>query len=294
MITPQEVGQRIKDLLNGWDDFDAEMRRCSLIQMRNLRPSDRTLRIDADSLLYYVAYAPSYKPTDAIEGGSFIGEDVTKVRFKDYKQHFNDLVQDIVTECELASFRNELPRFKDFELVFTPSTNFRYEIFPEYKKNRANKPQSNALKRLKRWAKKGSLSNIMRVIVPENVEADDYVYSYAMKGDPVASGDKDVVNSVPAAFYYHSNHRKVVNNTPEERARWILLQTLAGDPSDDIPGLKGVALKTAEKLLPDGGTMDDVIKIYESKGYTKEDAILTRRLVGLDQYKRGKVRLFKC
>ena len=286
MITPQEVGQRIKDLLNGWDEFDADMKRVSLIQMRNLRPSDRTLRIDADSLLYYVAYAPSYKPTDAIDGGSFIGEDVTKVRFKDYKQHFNDLVQDIVTECELASFRNELPRFKDFELVFTPSTNFRYEIFPEYKKNRANKPQSNILKRLKKWAKK-------RGVVPENVEADDYVYSYAMKGDPVASGDKDVVNSVPAAYYYHSNHRRVVTNTPEERARWILLQTLAGDPSDDIPGLKGVALKTAEKLLPDGGTMDDVIKIYESKGYTKEDAILTRRLVGLDQYKRGKVRLFK-
>ena len=286
MVTPQEMGKRIKDLLNGWDDFDAEMRRCSLIQMRNLRPSDRTLRIDADSLLYYVAYAPSYKPTDAIEGGSFIGEDVTKVRFKDYKQHFNNLVEDIVTECELASFRNELPRFKDFELIFTPSTNFRYEIFPEYKKNRANKPQSNILKRLKRWAKK-------RGVVPKNVEADDYVYSYAMKGDPVASGDKDVVNSVPAAYYYHSNHRKVVTNTPEERARWILLQTLAGDPSDDIPGLKGVALKTAEKLLPDGGTMDDVIKIYESKGYTKDDAILTRRLVGLDQYKRGKVRLFK-
>lgn len=293
MITPQEIGKRIKDLLEGWDAVDEEMRRVSLIQMRNLRPSERTLRIDADSLLYYVAYAPSYKPAEAIEGGSFIG-DIDKVHFKDYKQHFNNLVQDIVTECELASFRNELPRFKDFELVFTPSTNFRYEIFPEYKKNRVNKPQSNILKRLKRWAKVGSLSKVMRVIVPDNVEADDYVYYHAMKGDPVASGDKDVVNSVPAAYYYHSNHRRVVTNTPNERARWILLQTLAGDPSDDIPGLKGVALKTADKLLPDGGTMDDVIKIYESKGYTKDDAILTRRLVGLDQLNRiGKVRLFQ-
>ena len=42
------------------------------------------------------------------------------------------------------------------------------------------------------------------------------------------------------------------------------------------------------------------IKIYEGKGYTKEDAILTRRLVGLDQFRiskrngLGKVRLFKC
>ena len=63
---------------------------------------------------------------------------------------------------------------------------------------------------------------------------------------------------------------------------------------DDIPGLKGVALKTAEKLLPEGATMGDVISIYESKGYTKEDAILTRRLVGLDQLdRRRRVKLYE-
>lgn len=60
------------------------------------------------------------------------------------------------------------------------------------------------------------------------------------------------------------------------------MQTLAGDSSDDIPGIKGVGMKN--KLLPEGGTFADVIQIYIDKGYTKEDAILTRRLVGLDQY----------
>lgn len=307
MITPQEVGQRIKDLLAGWDGFDEEMRRVSLIQMRNLRPSDKILRIDADSLLYYTAYAANFKDGEAIEGGTFVGSK-QRVTFKDYKQHLDDLVADIVLACELASFRNELPRFNDYELVFTPSTNFRYDIFPDYKKSRANKPQSNTLKRLKKYAKKHL------GIVPEGIEADDYVYYWASKGHPVASGDKDVVYSVPAAYYYHTHHQKVVQNTKEEATRFMLLQSLMGDSSDDIPGLIGLGKKTAEKLLGDALTFDRVIEIYENKNtelkskadntrvrkifenktYTKEDAILTRRLVGLDQWhpRRG-VRLWQ-
>jgi len=251
---------------------------------------DKTLRIDADGLLYYAAYSPAFKPGESIEEGSFKGN-VERTTLKDVKNTFNMIVSDVVEQCELESFRGNLPRFTDFELVFTPSRNFRYDIFPDYKKSRLNKPQTTTLKRLKKWAKKNNT-------VVENFEADDIVYYYAMKGDPVASGDKDVVNGVPAAYFYHAKHKKVIVNTPEEINRWVLLQSLAGDSSDDIPGIKGVALKTAEKLLPEGGTFDDVIKIYESKGYTKEDAILTRRLVGLDQCRYSKrsdlwkVRLF--
>ncbi len=285
MITPQEVGERIKALLDGWDAADQEMRRVSLIQMRTLRPSDKILRIDADSLLYYTAMAAAFKDGKPIEGGSFVGTK-QRVSFKQYKQHLADLVADVVLACELASFRNELPRFTDYELVFTPSTNFRYDIFPEYKKSRVNLVQSNILKRLKKYAKKNL------GIVPEGIEADDYVYFWAMKGHPVASGDKDVVYSVPACYFYHSYHQKVIQNTKAEADRFVLMQTLAGDSSDDIPGIKGVGMKN--KLLPEGGTFADVIQIYIDKGYTKEDAILTRRLVGLDQWhpRRG-VKLWK-
>lgn len=275
MIDPQDAGERIKALLDGWDAADEDMKRVSLIQMRQLHPGDKILRIDADSLLYYTAYAAAFKDGKPIEGGSFVGSKV-RIPFKQYKQHLHDLIADTVLACELASFRNELPRFNDYELVFTPSTNFRYDIFPEYKKSRLNKPQNNMLKRIKKYAKKNLGT------VPEGIEADDYVYYWAMKGHPVASGDKDVVYSVPAAYYYHAYHQKVVRNTKAEADRFVLMQSLAGDPSDDIPGIKGVGMKN--KLLPEGGTFADVIQIYLDKGYTKEDAILTRRLVGLDQW----------
>lgn len=308
----------MRELLKHWDDADEDIRRAYLIQMRTLSPSDKILRIDADSLLYYTAYAASFKDGESIEGGTFVGAN-QRVTFKDYKQHFAELVDDIVLACEIASFRKELPRFKDYELVFTPSTNFRYDIFPEYKKSRVDKSQSNTLKRLKKYAKKHL------GITSEGIEADDYVYYWAQQGHPVASGDKDVVYSVPAAYYYHSHHQKVVQNTKEESTRFTLMQTLAGDSSDDIPGIKGVGMQN--KLLAEGGTFDDVVEIYKNhiicvkcrdtpKGrattydkikdlefegdltgtcpkcksrrvfyqYTTMDAILTRRLVGLDQW----------
>ena len=247
---------------------------------------DKTLRIDADGLLYYAAYSPVFKPFEAIEGGSFKG-DVISTRFKNIKEAFENIVANVVFECEVESFKGNLPRFNDYELIFTPSTNFRYDIFPDYKKNRKDLVQSTNLKRLKKWVKRNNT-------VAPGIEADDLVYYYAMKGDPVASGDKDVVYSVPVAYFYHAKHKEVVRNTPEEINKFVLLQSLAGDASDGIPGIKGVGMKT--KLLDEfeNPTFDDVVKIYESKGYTKDDAILTRRLVGLDQVDDNmKVRLFQ-
>lgn len=284
MLHPKEIRDRVNKLLEVFDESNEDEQKAYRIQMRTLLPSERTLRIDADGLLYYAAYSPAFKPSEAIEGGSFVGTKI-KTTLKDVKLIFEIMVNDIVNDCEMESFKGNLPRFNDFELIFTPSTNFRYEIFPDYKKSRLNKPQSVMLKRLKKWAKKNNT-------VAPGIEADDLVYYHAMKGDPVASGDKDVVNGVPAAYFYHSKHKEVIVNTPEEINRWILLQTLAGDSSDDIPGIKGVGIKT--KLLDNinNPTMDDVIKIYEDKGYTKEDAILTRRLVGLDQWNGRKVKLY--
>ena len=280
--------KQLKELLPTLEEHDAI--RANTIQLDTLLPkNDKILRIDADGLLYMVAYAPSYKKEAAIEGGTFVAndEEIIKTRFKDYKLHLKALVADVVQECKYHSVLGKMTRFSSYELVFTASTNFRYDIFPDYKKSRFDKPQSITLQRLKKYAK------TYLGVVPEGVEADDYVYYYGLKGHPVSTGDKDVYNSIPGGTYFHhSMNRKVITTTKEEAERFILLQSLAGDSSDDIPGIKGVGMKT--KLLPDNATFDDVIQIYIDKGYTKEDAILTRRLVGLDQYnaRREKVKLF--
>jgi len=320
MIPTIEKQKRIKQLRTDINsgDIDIDARRAYFIQLETLLPvPTKTLYVDADSLIYYSAYSPSNIDNCLpIEGGTFIGD---KIEFS-LEDAFNSLVNAVVQSCKEESLLGNMIPFDGFKLVYTPSTNFRYDIFPEYKYRRLGKEESLELKELKKLVKPKGL-------IVEGVEADDVVAYYARRGHPIASGDKDVIYGVEGNnYFYHNAHRKVVKVSKEEGERFVLLQTLVGDSTDDIPGIKGVGMKT--KLLPEGGTFEDVVKIYENhiicmkcwddpKGrattydkiedlecdgdvcgtcpkcecnrmfyqYTKEDAILTRRLVGLDQWK---------
>lgn len=294
MIKDIEKQKRIKQLRDDikFDKVDEDGRRAYLIQIETLLPKPtKTLYIDADSLIYYCAYSPqNVDYCIPIEGGTFVGNKVEV----NLEGAFNELVSYVVQACKDESLLGNMIPFNDYILVYTPSTNFRYDLFPDYKIRRLDKEESPELKELKKIVKPKGL-------IFEGLEADDVVAYYARRGHPVASGDKDVIYGVAGNnYFYHSAHRKVVKVSKEDAERFVLLQTLAGDYDDDIPGLPGVALKIDKgvfkgrsvNLLPDNATFSDVIDIYESKGLTKEDAILTRRLVGLDQWK-GKRRGLK-
>lgn len=290
-VTEIDKLERIKALKKILPEASEEERRCYIGQLKVLLPEPtNTLRIDADGLLYMATFSPKYKSEKPIDGGTFVSTDVYKTTLKNYKIHLQEIIDSVVDACEYESMIGNMTRFKDYELVFTPSTNFRYDIFSEYKYRRALRPKNNLLSRVKRYAK------TKLGVVPEGIEADDYVVYYGNKGDPVASGDKDVIKSITGGVYwYHGKHKEVIHNTPEECERWTLLQSVAGDYDDDIPGIQGVSLKTAEKLLPDNATFDDVIQIYLDKGYKKKDAILTMQLVSMTQWsgpRRNKIRLF--
>jgi len=282
--------QRIIDLraiLNNPDsaaDKDAVVK-----QLENFLPKPtKTLYIDADSLVFYTALSPrNVTNVKSIEGGTFIGIPV-KEDYEYLQVAFYSLVDTVVAACRLESLKGNMIRFKDYKLVFTPSTNFRYDIYPKYKIKRLDKERTDELIYLRNWSKSIGL-------IVEGVEADDVVAHYGRRGHPIASGDKDVIYGVEGSnYFYHSAHRKVVHTTKEDADLFVLLQTLAGDSGDDIPGLEGIGLKIekgvikaprAMKLLSDKPCFNDVIEAYISKGRTKEDAILTRRLVGMDQWK---------
>lgn len=327
----QDKIKRITDLRNMYKKTsDEEDQRCFLIQIEQLLPTPKkTLYIDADSLIFYAAYSSNNSSSIPEIEGSFIGDNIDI--FEDLKASFHSIVNEVVSACKKHSLLGEMVTFKDYKLVFTPSTNFRYELFSDYKISRKDRDKSDDEIKLRKYA------HTIGIMV-DNVEADDVVAYYGRHGHPIASGDKDVIYGVPGKnYYYHSHHQKVVNITKEDAKRFTLLQTLSGDGGDYIPGIKGVGLKN--KLLPDNATFDDVIKIYENsiicisclddpkgrfttydkiddleendgnligtcpkckcirgfKQYTKKDAILNRRLVGMDQWKgfiRG-LKLFK-
>jgi len=278
--------KRIKDLRELIPTVeDISEREAYLIQLETLLPKPtKKLYIDADGLIYKAAYSPVItEKVEPISGGGFVGTPINNDSY-DLEEMFNNVVKSVVDACKYESLMGNMTTFKDYVLVYTPSTNFRYDVYPEYKKSRFNKPQSNELIELKALVKPKGL-------IVEGVEADDIVSYYGKHGHPIASGDKDVIYGVAGNnFFYHKDHFKVYNTTVESAKQFLMIQCIAGDSADDIPGIKGVGMKT--KLLPENATFDDVINVYLDKGMTKEDAITTRRLVDMNQWK-GQLRGLK-
>ena len=84
------------------------------------------------------------------------------------------------------------------------------------------------------------------------------------------------MRQIPGKLY---NLEDTTYITPEEGARWHLIQTLAGDQTDGYSGVPGIGVKRAETLFnKEGYSWQTVIKAFEDKGLTEEDALLNARL----------------
>jgi DNA polymerase-1 len=179
----------------------------------------------------------------------------------------------------------------EYFVVFSPKTNFRYELFPEYKGNRKGKRKPLALSELITQVRKRHM-----FMMADNMEADDLIGIMCTQSpDTIAiSGDKDFA-TLPITWYNFIRD-ETVTLTEEEANRNHLIQTLTGDATDGYAGLKGVGPKTAIKLLDKHGwDWEGVVKIYESKDMTEEDALLTARLAYIlrkENIKEGKIVLW--
>jgi DNA polymerase-1 len=72
---------------------------------------------------------------------------------------------------------------------------------------------------------------------------------------------------------------ETVDITPEEGAKWHLIQTLAGDNTDGYSGVPGIGVKRAEQIFKlKGYTWKAVVETFEEKGMTEKDALTNARL----------------
>lgn len=161
-----------------------------------------------------------------------------------------------------------------FALAFSPKKNFRHELYDQYKANRTDKRKPLGL---------GDLISRVKTqydaMMYPNIEADDAIGIICTndKSCVAVSGDKDFL-TLPCKFYNFLKD-ELVETSLEEANYNHLIQTLAGDPVDGYAGVKGVGIKTAEKLLAKvGATWEGVVEVYTSKGYTEDDALLNARL----------------
>jgi ribonuclease HI len=148
---------------------------------------------------------------------------------------------------------------------------FRREIYPEYKANRDAVPEDLA----------SQIPYIRRVLAALNIpaleapgfEADDVIATlarrYAAEGVEVTvvTGDKDLMQIVGDGIGLldtmkdkRSGPRDVLERfgVPPERVPDVL--GLAGDASDNIPGVPGIGEKTATELVKRFGSLERVLE----------------------------------
>jgi DNA polymerase-1 len=205
-----------------------------------------------------------YKACAAAETEVDFGNDVILVT-----SNFSDAYG--ATKRELTKLENKLGSFSTLILFFSDSTNFRKKILADYKGHR-NRKKPCGYKRVI-----NALRKEYKVIIKPTLEADDSMGIYATKypGNIIASPDKDM-RQIPGQLY---NFDETFTITPEEGAKWHLIQTCAGDQTDGYGGISGIGIKRAVSLFEEKGySWKTVVNAFVEKGHTEEEALVNARL----------------
>lgn len=177
---------------------------------------------------------------------------------------------------------------------------FRHEIYSGYKAGRQPMPE-DLQKNLMRYKQAFSAAGVKSVEM-EAIEADDIIASLAQrialhKGDAVIlSTDKIFLQLLSSHIRVRDHFNKafhdrayVMNKFGVRPEQFVDLLALAGDSTNTIPGVPGVGLKTAARLLEEHGTVEGVLekagtiqgKTGEALASHKQDALLARQLIRL-------------
>jgi DNA polymerase-1 len=214
------------------------------------------LLIDCDYIVY--------KCCASTETEIDFGEDLIVVT-SNFSEAYNNVKR------ELTKIQQEFGGFDDIILFFTSPNNFRKKILPEYKGHRQRKKPCGFKRVI------NNLKLEYKVIIKDTLEADDTMGMYATKfpGNLLVSPDKDM-RQIPGDLY---DFKERVTITPEEGAKWHLIQTLAGDNTDGYSGVPGIGVKKAEKIFEEKGySWKTVVETFEEKDMTEADALVNAQL----------------
>tara|TARA_B100000212_G_scaffold324496_1_gene285398 strand:+ start:1092 stop:1856 length:765 start_codon:yes stop_codon:yes gene_type:complete len=214
------------------------------------------LLIDCDYIVY--------KCCAATETEIDFGEDLIVVT-----SNFTDAYKCV--ERELNKIKDEFGSFDEMILFFTSPNNFRKKILPEYKGHRQRKKPCGFKRVI------NNLKLHYKVIIKDTLEADDTMGIYATKypGNLLVSPDKDM-RQIPGELY---DFKERVTITPDEGARWHLIQTMAGDNTDGYSGVPGIGIKKAEKIFEEKGySWQTVVETFQEKDMTEADALVNAQL----------------
>ncbi len=179
---------------------------------------------------------------------------------------------------------------------------FRHEMYPAYKANRPPMPDDLAVQ----------IPYIKEVVdgmkIPSlevrGYEADDIIGTLVRIAEGkgfkcvIVTGDKDFRQLVSRAVSIWDpmkdrsiDYSSLKKDFGLEPSQWVDVMALAGDTSDNVPGVPGVGEKTAVSLIRTFGSMEALFKnldkvtrekLRETLADARERAIMSWRLVAID------------
>jgi len=255
--------------------------------MNKIKKSDHYYLIDGSGYIFraYYALPPLTRKSDGMPTGAVSG--FCNMLFK--------LLQDATSE------QND-NKPTHFVVIFDAARkNFRNEIYSDYKANRSEAPE-DLVPQFEYIRKSVNAFNLPSVELL-NYEADDLIATYSdqilKKGAEatIVSSDKDLMqlykknirifDPMKSKFIDKDDIYKKFGVKPD---KVIDVQSLAGDSSDNIPGVPGIGIKTAAELINTYGDLENLLKnageIKQNKRRetlieNKKKALISKELVTL-------------
>ena len=255
--------------------------------MDKIKKTDHFYLIDGSGYIFraYYALPPLTRKSDGLPVGAVSG--FCSMLFK--------LLED-------SKSNENLQKPTHFAVIFDAARKtFRNEIYSDYKANRSEAPDDLAPQF--EYIRKAVVAfNLPSVDLP-NYEADDLIATYAeqilTKGAKVTivSSDKDLMQLYRKDIRLFDPMKNkfittedIINKFGVEAKKVIDVQSLAGDSSDNVPGVPGIGVKTAAELINKYGTLEKLLdnaheikqnKRRETLIENKDKAIISKRLVTL-------------
>ena len=256
--------------------------------MSKIQKTDHFYLIDGSGYIFraYYALPPLSRKSDGLPTGAVSG--FCSMLFK--------LLEDSKSD-------QNLQKPTHFAVIFDSARKtFRNDIYSDYKANRSEAPDDLAPQF--EYIRKSVLAfNLPSVDLP-NYEADDLIATYVdqilKKGARVTivSSDKDLmqlhqknVRIFDPMKNKFITEEDVFKKFGVDASKVIDVQSLAGDSSDNVPGVPGIGVKTAAELINKYGTLEKLLKsaheIKQNKRRetlleNKDKALISKKLVTLD------------
>ena len=255
--------------------------------MSSIKKTDHFYLIDGSGYIFraYYALPPLSRKSDGLPTGAVSG--------------FCSMLFKLLEDSRLD---DSVHRPTHFAVIFDSARkNFRNDIYKGYKANRAEAPE-DLTPQFEYIRKSVKAFNLPSIELP-NYEADDLIATYAKQivktgaKVTVISSDKDLMQLVSDKIRLYDpmkskvlGEKEVIEKFGVKPNQVIDVQSLAGDSSDNIPGVPGIGIKTASELINKYKTLDILLKKAEEIPQNKrretllankDKALLSRQLVTL-------------